>query len=157
MAYWLFKSEPDVYSFADLEKEKDQTCFWEGVRNYQARNFLRDRIKKGDSVLFYHSRAKPMAVVGTAQVVRQGYPDHTQFDPVAKYHDAGSKPDDPRWYMVDIRLRKRFARPVTLDEIKETAGLENMYLIRRGMRLSIQPVTAEEWKIINRLGSRKAH
>jgi len=150
--YWLFKSDPETFGLADLEASPAQTTCWDGVRNYQARNMLRDEIRKGDGVLFYHSQARPPAVVAIAKVVRAGYPDPTQFDPRTKGHDAGSKPDDPRWYAVDIRLERRLRAPVGLPEMGDTPGLESMELLRKGSRLSIQPVTKEEWSIIQRLG-----
>ena len=153
--YWLMKSEPDVYGLEHLKAEKNQTCEWDGVRNYQARNLLRDEIRKGDGVLFYHSRVDPPAVVAACTVVREGYPDPTQFDPKAKYHDPKSKPDDPRWFCVDIQLTREFAREVPLPELKETPGLEEMMVTRKGARLSVQPVTPEEWKIVTALGRRK--
>lgn len=155
MNYWLFKSEPDAYSFADLKREKDRTTCWDGIRNYQARNTLRDRVRVGDRVLFYHSRVKPMAVVGTARVVREAYPDPTQFDASSRYHDPGSDPENPRWVMVDIRHDMDFDRPVTLAEIKATPSLADMFLVRKGMRLSVQPVTAKEWKTILGMGRKK--
>ncbi len=148
--YWLFKSEPEVYSIDDLKREK--RCFWEGVRNYQARNLLRDEIKKGDGVLFYHSNADPLAVAGVAEVVREGYPDHTAFDPKARYHDTNSDPDDPTWYMVDIRFVRKFAQPVTRDAMRAEKALADMMLLRRGSRLSVQPVTAREWRRVLELG-----
>ena len=152
MAFWLFKSEPDVFSFDDLKKAPGRTTFWEGVRNYQARNFLRDVVKKGDGVLFYHSRVDPMAVVGTAVVVREAHPDPTQFDKKAKYFDEGAKQDAPRWYGVDIRYEHAFKTPVTLKAIKETKALAGMTLVKKGARLSIQPVTAAEWRVISAMG-----
>ncbi len=154
--YWLFKSEPSVYSFDDLLAEPDQTAWWEGVRNYQARNFLRDQVQVGDGVLFYHSRVKPPAVVGTAVVVRAGYPDETAWDPSSRYHDPRSSPENPIWYRVDIRADRRFPNPVPLPLLKRTPGLENMMVTRRGARLSIQPVTPEEWAIVLRLGGIEA-
>lgn len=150
--YWLFKSDPDTFGLAHLESSPDQTTCWDGVRNYQARNMLRDEVRKGDGVLFYHSQIKPPAVVATARVVRAGYPDPTQFDPKERGHDAGSSPDDPRWYAVDIRLDRRLRVPVELPAMRGAAGLEAMVLLRKGSRLSIQPVTREEWSIILRLG-----
>jgi len=153
--YWLFKTEPDVYSIDDLAAESDRRTYWEGVRNYQARNLLRDEVKKGDGVLFYHSRVKPMCVAGTAKVVRNGYPDPTQFDPKSKYHDSKAKRDDPPWMVVDIELDQVFSSPVTLDEMREMPALKEMMLLRRGARLSIQPVTADEWKTILKRGKRK--
>ena len=151
--YWLFKSEPSTYSFTDLLNEEDQTAEWDGVRNYQARNFMRDEMKVGDGVLFYHSNAKPMAVVGTARIVKEGYDDHTSWDPQAKYYDPKSSPDNPTWMMVDIKADKELPRPVTLQEVKENPKLQNMLLIRRGMRLSVQPVSREEWDEIVSLGN----
>ncbi len=143
--YWLFKSEPSNYSFSDLVNEDDQVAEWDGVRNYQARNFMRDEMKVGDGVLFYHSNAKPTAVVGIARIASEAYPDHTSWDPNSRYYDPKSSPDNPRWLMVDIRAERELPRAVTLQEIKQDAKLEDMLLVRRGMRLSIQPVTKEEW------------
>jgi predicted RNA-binding protein with PUA-like domain len=151
--YWLVKSEPTAYSFSDLLKEPDRTAEWDGVRNYQARNFMRDEMKVGDGVLFYHSSSKPLAVVGTATVAREAYPDHTAWDPGDQHHDPKSTPDNPIWFMVDIRAERQFARPVTLEEMKGNPRLRNMMLLRRGMRLSIQPVAKEEWDEIIALGS----
>ncbi len=150
--YWLFKSEPNAYSFADLMGEEDRTAEWDGVRNYQARNFLRDEVKVGDGVLFYHSSAKPTAVVGTAVVVREGYPDDTAWDPNSEHPDPKSTPETPIWFMVDIKGEAELARPVTLAEIKETPGLEDISLFRRP-RVSIHPITENEWKVITELGS----
>ena len=147
--YWLFKSEPSAYSYADLQT--DEVAEWDGVRNYQARNFLRDEIKEGDGILFYHSNAAPMAVVGTAVVVRAGYPDFTAWDPNSDHPDPKSTPTEPRWYMVDIKVEAEFIEPVTLDAIKVLPGLENMMVAQRGSRLSIQPVTESEWTTILKL------
>ncbi len=149
--YWLFKSEPEVYALKHLKRDK--TTYWEGVRNYQARNMLRDDIQVGDGVLFYHSREKPMHVAGTAVVTKAGYPDPTQFDRKAKYHDPQSQKDNPRWYVVDIRFESAFKNAVTLDEMREMPALESMVLLRKGSRLSIQPVTAKEWKAVLRRGA----
>ena len=151
--YWLFKSEPTAYSFADLQAEEDQTAEWDGVRNYQVRNFMRDDMRVEDGVLFYHSSAKPLAVVGTAKIVREAYADSTALDPAEKHYDAKSSPDNPIWLMVDIKAEQEFKRPVTLDELKQNPRLENMLVIRRGMRLSIQPVTQEEWDEVIALGT----
>ncbi len=151
-SYWLVKSEPSTYSFTDLQSEDDGTAEWDGVRNYQARNTMRDDMKVGDGVLFYHSNVKPMAVVGTAMVVGEGYPDDTAWDPSSEHPDPKSTPDKPIWYMVDIKAESEFARPVTLEEIKQTPGLEKMALVNRS-RLSVQPVRPEEWRIIVGLGS----
>ena len=147
---WLFKSEPHSYSLRDLERDK--TTYWEGVRNYQARNMLRDKIKIGDSVLFYHSREKPMHVAGTAIVTKAGYPDPTQFDKRSKYHDEKSTKENPRWYVVDIEFESEFAHPVTLDEMRTMPALKDMVLLRKGSRLSIQPVASSEWKAVLRRG-----
>ena len=148
--YWLFKSEPDVYSIEDLRRDK--STFWEGVRNYQARNFLRDRVQPGDGVLFYHSRVEPMAVVGVAEVTKGGYPDPTQFDEKSKYFDPKSTRENPRWFVVDIAFGRFFKRPVPLHELKKRDDLSNMVLVNRS-RLSVQPVKAQEWKIITKLGA----
>jgi predicted RNA-binding protein with PUA-like domain len=153
--YWLMKSEPEVFSIQDLARAKDQTTFWDGVRNYQARNLLRDEVKRGDGVLYYHSNADPPAVAGTATVVREGYPDPTQFDPKSDYHDPGARPDEPRWYAVDVKLDEIFARPVGLDELRTIPSLRGMVLLQKGSRLSVQPVTADEWKVVTKLGRRR--
>ncbi len=154
--YWLMKSDPDTFGLRHLKKSPKQTTCWDGVRNYQARNLLRDEIAVGDRVLFYHSQTKPPAVVGLARVTRAGYPDPTQFDGRSKYHDPASNRSDPRWYAVDIRLEREFERELSLTEMRETPGLEEMVLLRKGSRLSVQPVTAAEWKIVlGRVGERR--
>jgi predicted RNA-binding protein with PUA-like domain len=153
MKYWLVKSEPDVFSIDDLAKSKNQTTYWDGVRNYQARNYMRDEIKKGDKVIFYHSNTKPPAAVGVCEVVKEGYPDFTAFDPDDKHYDPKSKKENPAWYMVDIKLIKKFPKAVTLDEIKQNPKLKNMKLVQRGNRLSVMPVTKEEYDEIVRMGS----
>lgn len=147
--YWLFKSEPESYSIDDLER--DGRTFWNGIRNYQARNLLRDSIKVGDKVLFYHSNADPPGVVGVAEVVREGYPDHTARDPSSDYYDPKASDEDPRWFMVDIAFVERFPRFVSLDELKRTPGLESMVVTTKS-RLSVQPVRPEEFEIVTRLG-----
>ena len=149
--YWLFKSEPSAYSFDDLVA--DGVSEWDGIRNYQARNLLRDEVQEGDGVLFYHSNAKPMAVVGTATVVRSGYPDHTAWDPDSEHPDPKSTPEKPLWFMVDIKAEQRFAHPVTMEEMRRAPALEQMTLLRQG-RLSVQPVTAEEWESVLDMGSK---
>ncbi len=149
--YWLMKSEPEVFSIADLQHD-GQTC-WDGVRNYQARNFMRDEMRLGDGVLFYHSNAKPMGIYGIAKVVREAYPDHTAFDPADTHYDPKSAADNPTWMMVDIAYVGTFQPPISLNTLKETPGLENMGVIQRGSRLSVQPVTAEEWAVIMRLSA----
>lgn len=150
--YWLVKSEPAEFSYDDLEASPDRTTFWDGVRSYAARLHLR-AMKSGDLVLFYHSSVDPSAVVGVAEVVREAYPDHTAFDRNDPHFDPKSKPDDPTWFMVDLRAVRPLERPVTLDEIKRTKGLDQMALIRIG-RLSVQPVTAREYDIITALAKR---
>ena len=152
--YWLFKSDPDSFGLPHLKRSRGQTTCWDGVRNYQARNLLRDELKKGDGVLFYHSQVAPPAVVATAKVVRAGYPDPTQFNRRSKYYDAKSTRVSPRWFAVDIQLDRELTREVGLPEIREAPGLDEMVLVHRG-RLSVQPVTAVEWKIVLRLGSRR--
>jgi predicted RNA-binding protein with PUA-like domain len=154
--YWLFKSEPDVFSIDDLVRAPKQTTFWNGVRNFQARNLLRDEISLGDGVIFYHSSADPPGAAGLAEVSRAGYPDATQFDPKSEYHDPDATPDAPRWYMVDIKFKEKFTRFLPLDELRAAPPLADMVLLRRGSRLSVQPVTASEWKAIVALGRRKA-
>ena len=141
--YWLFKSEPGSYSIDDLVRDK-RTC-WDGVRNYEARNLLRDEVKIGDGVLFYHSNAKPLAVVGVAEVVRESYADYTALDPGSKYYDAKSDPENPAWFMVDIKLLAKAERPVTREAMMVETALKDMMLLRRGARLSIQPVSKREW------------
>ena len=153
--YWLLKSEPTTYSFADLMAEPDRTAEWDGVRNYQARNTLRDDIKEGDGVLFYHSNAKPTAVIGMAVVVRGGYPDHTAWDPDSDNPDSRSTPDNPLWFMVDIQAVAAFENQVPLADIRKTPGLENMALVKNS-RLSVQPVTPDEWRIVTQLGGASA-
>ena len=146
--FWLFKSEPNVFSFEDLLASKGKKTHWDGVRNYQARNMLRDDIKKGDGVLFYHSNAKPMVIAGMAVVVKEGYPDHTAFDPADTHFDPKSDLDNPAWYMVDIKAVEKFDPPLTRDELMEVEGLSSMVLLQRGSRLSVQPVKPKEWRTI---------
>ena len=153
--YWLFKSEPDVFSFDDLCKAKGKRTLWDGVRNYQARNFMRDQMKKGDGVLYYHSNAKPVGIAGVAEVVKEGYPDPTQFDPKDSHFDAKSDPDDPRWFVVDIKAIAALPEFVTLDALKGNAKLGEMAVVQRGQRLSVQPVTAAEWKEVLKMGKLK--
>jgi predicted RNA-binding protein with PUA-like domain len=140
------KSEPDVFGIDDLERKGSE--HWDGVRNYQARNFMRDEMKVGDEVLFYHSNANPPGVAGIAKVASESYPDHTALDPDSEYHDPESSQSEPRWYMVDVEFVEKFPALVPLDLLKETEGLEDMLVIKKGMRLSIQPVTASQFKII---------
>jgi predicted RNA-binding protein with PUA-like domain len=139
-AHWLMKTEPGTFSISDLAAQPDQTTCWEGVRNYQARNLLRDEIRQGDRVLVYHSGGQSPAVVGTAVVAREGYPDHFAWDRRSKYYDPQSSPESPRWYMVDIRLEQIFETPIPLAQLRETAALADMPLLKKGNRLSVQPV-----------------
>ncbi|MCH8827377.1 MAG: EVE domain-containing protein [Chloroflexi bacterium] len=149
--YWLIKSEPGAYSYADLQQEEDQTAEWDGIRSYTGRNYMRDEMKVGDGVLFYHSNAKPNAIVGTAIVVQEGYPDDTAWDPDSEHPDPKSTPDDPVWYMVDIKAETEFQRQVTLQEIRERKSLGDMVLVNNS-RLSIQSVTGKEWRTILKMG-----
>lgn len=149
--YWLMKSEPGCFSIDDLARVG--TTSWDGVRNYQARNFMR-QMKMGDEVIVYHSNADPPCVVGTARVVRTAYPDHTAFDPSDKHYDSGSSPSNPRWYMVDIRFEQKFESHLSLAELREQPRLMKMELLRKGSRLSVQPVRREEWTAILKLARR---
>ncbi len=149
MKFWLMKTEPEAYSWDDLKNEPDQTAYWDGIRNYAARNHMR-QMKVGDKVFFYHSQIKPPVIMGIAKVVREAYPDFTQFDPSEKYYDPKSSKENPRWDMVDIRVEQEFDAPIPLPELKATSGLENMALLKIS-RLSVSPVTAQEWDIINSL------
>jgi predicted RNA-binding protein with PUA-like domain len=149
--YWLVKSEPETFSFDDLVASPKQTTHWDGVRNYAARNHLR-AMRSGDVVLFYHSSAAPAAIVGVTEVVREAYPDSTALDSADPHYDAKSKRDDPTWFMVDLRAVEPLPRPVTLDEVKHTKGLEHMALVRLG-RLSVQPVTKREYDIVRKLAA----
>ena len=153
MRYWLMKSEPSVFSIDDLARAPKQTTSWDGVRNYQARNLLREAAV-GDGVIFYHSSADPPAAAGTATIARAAYPDASQFDAKSDYYDADSKKDEPRWFVVDVKLDKKFERAVPLAELRATPALEGMVLLRKGSRLSVQPVTPAEWKVICKLGEK---
>ncbi|MCH9045917.1 MAG: EVE domain-containing protein [SAR324 cluster bacterium] len=150
MRCWLMKSEPSAFSIEDLKNAPNGTDHWDGIRNYQARNLMRDEMKRGDRVLFYHSSADPTAVVGTARVVREAYPDHTALDPDSKYFDPKSMSENPRWVMVDIQFESQFAVPLTLAELRKLPQLHDMMLLKKGQRLSIQPVTEEEFGTIVR-------
>ncbi len=148
MKYWLFKSEPDAFSIDDLAAMPKKTDHWDGVRNYQARNFMRDEMKVGDQGFFYHSNCAEPAIVGIVEIAREAYPDHTAFDPKSKYYDPKSDPENPRWIMVDVKLVRRLKRAITLQELKEYSQLEDFPLVRRGNRLSVMPVSAAQWKFI---------
>lgn len=149
--FWLVKTEPESFSIQDWARQPRKTTCWDGVRNYQARNFLRDEMTLGDRVLVYHSSADPPAVVGTAHVVRAAYPDPTAWDPNDSHYDAGSTPENPRWFMVDLQLDEIFAQPLPLERLRTVAALKAMELLRKGSRLSVQPVRPAEFATILKL------
>jgi predicted RNA-binding protein with PUA-like domain len=150
MNHWLMKTEPSVFGIDDLAKKPKKTAMWDGVRNYQARNMLRDDFKKGDLAFLYHSSTEVMGIAGIMQVVRTAYPDPTQFDKKNDHFDPGSDPKDPRWLVVDVQLKRRFKRVITLDELRAHADdeLDGMLLLKRGNRLSITPVTEAHWEFV---------
>jgi len=148
MAYWLMKSEPSEFSIDDLAQRPDQTEPWDGVRNYQARNMMRDDMKVGDSIFFYHSNCDVPGIVGIAQVKREAYPDPTAFDPQNKHYDPKSQPEKPTWLMVDVGFVRKLTRAITLAELKDKAELEGLALVRRGNRLSVMPMTENQWHFI---------
>lgn len=152
MKHWLMKSEPEVYGIGDLER--DGATGWEGVRNYQARNFMRDEMRVGDLVLFYHSNAAPPGVAGVGRVVREAYPDNTAWNPASPYHDPKASPDQPRWLRVDVGFVERFPEVVSLDRLRAEPSLADMMVLRKGCRLSIQPVTPDQFRRVLRLGRR---
>ena len=149
--FWLLKSEPDSFSIQDLAQAKDQTTCWDGVRNYQARNFLRDEMKLGDRVLFYHSSTDVPAIVGTAKVVRESYPDPTAWDKKDHHYDPASTAENPRWFMVDIQLEQIFKDPLPLESLRKVSALKEMELLRKGSRLSVQPVRKAEFDAVLKL------
>ena len=151
-SYWLIKSDPEEFSIDDLKRSKNKTTYWNGVRNYQARNFMRDEMKKGDRVLFYHSNAEPNAVVGICEIVKEGYPDHTQFDPEDIHFFPSAKKEEPTWFMVDVKLVKEFKNPVTLEAIRNSAKLKKMKLVQKGNRLSVMPVSKAEFDEVVKMG-----
>ncbi|MGD2075709.1 MAG: EVE domain-containing protein [Gammaproteobacteria bacterium] len=148
MNYWLMKSEPDVFGIDDLKHRPNRTEPWDGVRNYQARNMMRDQMRKGDLVFFYHSNCAEPGIVGIMKVAREGYPDHTAFDPQNKYYDPKSDPDNPRWFMVDVKYQRKLRRVITLAELKQRKELQDCLLVRKGNRLSVMPITKEQWDLI---------
>lgn len=154
MACWLIKSEPDTFSIQDLARAPKKTTSWEGVRNYQARNFLR-AMKRGDLAIYYHSNAQPPAAVGIARIVREAYPDPTAWDPKSDYHDPKASPDNPLWSMVDVQLVEIFPREIPLEELRGVKALAGMELLRRGSRLSVTPVTLAEFRTIEKLAHAK--
>jgi predicted RNA-binding protein with PUA-like domain len=146
MANWLMKSEPDVYSIDDLKRDRREP--WDSIRNYQARNMMRDDMRIGDKIFFYHSNCKEIGITGIMKVASEPYPDFTQFDPKSNYFDPKSSADNPRWQLVDVAFVKKFKRTITLTELKAQPGLEDMVLVRKGNRLSIMPVSDEHWELI---------
>lgn len=150
--YWLMKSDPETYGLAHLKKERGGETCWDGVRNYKARNYMRDEMRVGDGVLFYHSNADPPAVVAVAEVVREARPDPTQFDARSRYHDPKATRENPRWFAVDIKLDRELGRPVELPRMRESKALAQMELLKRGSRHSVQKVSAAEWKAILKMG-----
>ncbi len=153
MNHWLFKSEPDAFSINDLKQMKNGTDHWDGIRNYQARNLMRDQMKLGDRGFFYHSSCKVPGIVGVVEIVREAYPDHTAWDPESSYFDPKSSPDEPRWLMVDVKFVSEYPQIIRLKDLKQVPELEKMPLLQKGSRLSVQPVTADEWQVIQRLSS----
>lgn len=149
--YWLMKSEPDVFSIFDLKERKTES--WDGVRNYQARNFMRDEMKIGDEVLFYHSNATPPGIAGIAVITKESHPDHTQFEKKSEYFDPKATKDNPRWFMVEVGFKKVFKNFIELNDIKKYEELKEMKVIQKGTRLSITPVTKEEFSFIKKLGN----
>ena len=152
MNYWLFKSEPDVFGMAHLRKKPKHTAHWDGVRNYQARNFMRDAMRVGDLGFFYHSSCPEPGIVGVVEIVRAGYPDHTAFDPDDPHYDPKSRREQPTWYMVDVHLKREFDNVIALQELKRHPALKDMKLLARGNRLSVMPVAKREWDYIVKLG-----
>ena len=146
MAYWLMKSEPDVYGIDDLKRDKVEP--WDGIRNYQVRNMFRDQMKVGDLAFFYHSNCKPPAVVGIMTIASEAYPDHTQFDPKSRYYDAKSDKENPRWLLVDVKYKRKLKREITLQELKENKKLEDFRLNQKGNRLSVIPVKKSKCDLI---------
>lgn len=148
MKYWLMKSEPGCFSIDDLKSSEDSTTCWDGVRNYQARNFMRDEMSIRDKVLFYHSNCPEPGIVGLAEIVSGAYPDFTAFDPSSDHYDPKSTPENPRWFMVDVRFVEKFEKPITLRQIKSDDRLAGMLLVKGGMRLSVQPVEVKDFNLI---------
>lgn len=151
MNYWLFKSEPDAFSISDLKGMKGRRDHWDGIRNYQARNLMRDEMKKGDLGFFYHSSCKVPGIVGVVKVVKEAYPDYTAWDPEEKYYDAKSTPDSVRWVMVDVQFVREYPEVISLKQLRDVPGLDTMPLLQKGSRLSIQPVSEQHWQIIEKL------
>ena len=151
MNYWLFKSEPDAFSIDDLKAMKGKQDHWDGIRNYQARNLMRDAMQVGDRGFFYHSSCKVPGIVGVVDIVKEAYPDHTAWNPESNYFDPKSTPDNPRWFMVDVKFRQQFATIISLEKLRSIESLEGLALLKKGSRLSIQPVEKKYWNIILKL------
>ena len=151
--HWLLKTEPSTFSMDDLWKTPKRTTSWDGVRNYQARNMLRDDMQPGDLVFIYHSSTDPTGIAGIAEVVKGGYPDETAFDKKDSHYDPKSSRESPQWYVVDVKAVEKFPEIITLERLRKTPGLEGMVLLKKGSRLSVQPVSTSEWETILRLGS----
>ncbi|MBI1423441.1 MAG: EVE domain-containing protein [Gammaproteobacteria bacterium] len=156
MKYWIMKSEPDVFGIDDLAKRPRKTEHWDGIRNYQVRNMLRDDMQKGDEAFFYHSSCKEPGIAGIIRIVKAAYPDHTAFDPESKYHDPKSDPANPRWLMVDVQLVRKFARVIGLPELRSHPALADLLILRRGNRLSITPISKKHWDYILRLEAKSS-
>lgn len=156
MKYWLMKTEPSSFSIQTLEDSPGKITHWDGVRNYQARNTMRDDMKLGDRVLIYHSNAKPTAVVGIAEVVRESYPDHLSWDESDHHYDPKSTPENPRWFMVDVKHIETFKEPIAREDLKEVAALKDMELLRKGSRLSVQPVRKKEYDAIIKIAQKQS-
>ena len=153
MNYWLMKSEPDVYGIDHLKRFKKD--HWDGIRNYQARNFMRDEMKKGDLAFFYHSNCDEPGIVGIMEIAKEAYPDHTAFDPREKYFDEKSDPENPRWFMVDVKYKRKLKRSISLQELKSHKALSDMRLVQKGNRLSILPIVKREWDYILKLENKR--
>lgn len=153
MKYWLLKTNPGCYSIDDLARGKNKTTYWDGVRNYQARNYIRDEMKQGDRILLHHSSANPPGVVGICSIVRDAYPDFTAFDPNEQHFDPESKQDDPRWFMIDVKLEQKFKSLIALDVLKKVKALDGMVLLTKGSRLSVQPVTKKQFETIIKIAA----
>ena len=151
--YWLMKSEPDVYSIDDLKRDKK--TYWDGVRNYRARNYMRDEMKPGDGILYYHSNAKPPGIAGLAEVVSEPYPDPTQFDKKSKYYDEKATQETPRWFLVDVGYKATFDELLALPELRAAKALEGMPLLQKGQRLSVQPVSKKHWDVVCKMAGLK--
>ena len=155
--YWLMKSEPSCFSIDDLQQAQNQTSPWDGVRNYQARNFMRDTMRIGDRIFFYHSNCSPPGIIGIAEVASTAYPDYTAQDPTSDHPDPKSTPDNPRWFMVDVRFVEKFSKIISLEELKRHPELNDMQLLRKGNRLSVLPIRPEDWEYIRLMLARPTY